>query len=366
MSEKQNKINLKNLSLKELSDFFVSVGEKPFRAKQIMQWLYCNRVEDFDEMRNISKLTKGKLEAVADISKLPVIAKQKSKDGSAVKLAIGLSKVELNGRSLGYENKSEAVECVMLSDGKRNTACLSSQVGCKYGCVYCSTALMGFHRNLNQVEIIEQLIALQDNSSGKRISNVVFMGMGEPLDNLGNVLRSVEIIQSNLGFSIGGRKITISTCGLVPKIYELADLKTNLGLAISLNASNNSLRDKLMPVNKKYPLEKLLDAAGYYFEKTGRRVTFEYVLIDGINDSMQNMKELRLLLSRFPCKLNFITFYPKPGSEFKSPSMTKIRMIVAFFETSPFTVTLRKPMGADISAACGQLYRELVKKQQVL
>lgn len=343
-----DKTHLKNLSLSELGEFFVQTGEKPFRSKQMIQWLFQHRVEAFDQIKNLSQELRKKLSQIADIAKLPVIAKQETADGSALKLAVQLS-----------DCANEVVECVALFDGKRRTACLSSQLGCKYGCAYCSTALMGFHRNLTQREILEQLIALSDHLGERRISNIVFMGMGEPLDNLENVLRAIEIIQSDYGFEIGGRKITISTCGLVPKIKELADKESNLGLAISLNASNNTIRNQLVPINKKYPIQELMSAAQYYFQKTGRRVTFEYVLIENVNDSMEHMRELSSLLSPFPCKLNLIGFNPKPDCSFKSPSSQKIQKIISFLYSAPFTITLRKSLGTEISAACGQLYREI-------
>jgi 23S rRNA (adenine2503-C2)-methyltransferase len=347
----QNMRLLKNLSPAELNEFFIRLDEKPFRTKQLMKWLYQNRNDNFDEMINFSGVLRQKLAQEADISKPTIIAKQKSVDGSALKLALKLT-----------ENKQEVIECVALYDDKRRTACLSSQLGCKYGCAYCSTALMGFSRNLTQREILEQLIALEDHGDQKRISNIVFMGMGEPLDNLENVLRAIDIIQSEYGFAIGGRKITISTCGLVPKIKELADKETNLGLAISLNAPNNAIRNKLLPINKKYPIEELLKAAEYYFQKTGRRVTFEYVLIENVNDSMEHFRELISILSHFPCKLNLIGFNPKPDCSFSSPSPGKIQKILSFLQAAPFTVTLRKSLGTEISAACGQLYREIVLK----
>ncbi len=349
----QQKIRLKALSQKGLEDFFTTIGEKPFRARQIMQWLYRHRVDRFDAMKNISAELRSKLDGMADISKLPVKACQKTKDDSAIKIALGL-----------LDGPGEVIECVVLDDGDHRTACLSSQLGCKYGCAYCTTAMMGFHRNLSQLEIVEQLIALQDASSD-RISNIVFMGMGEPLDNLETVLAAIDIFQSDYGFVIGGRKITISTCGLVPKIRDLADKETNLGLAISLNAPNDEIRSRLIPINRKYPIEQLLGAAKYYFEKSGRRVTFEYVLIEGVNSSDENLRELQDKLSGFPCKLNLIVFNAKPGSELRGPSPVRIRRILEMLGSSPFTVTLRKSLGTEISAACGQLYQEIAKISNV-
>lgn len=346
---KEQRVQLKSLSAKGLEDFFLSLGERPFRARQVMMWLYRYQVDRFDEMKNISAVMRAKLEEVADISKLPVVAAQRARNGSATKIALGLS-----------DDPGEVVECVVLDDGDHKTACLSSQLGCKFGCAYCTTGTMGFHRNLRQREIVEQLIALQDACTD-RISNLVFMGMGEPLDNLEQVLLAIEIFQSHFGFLIGGRKITISTCGLVPKIRELADLETNLGLAISLNAPNNEIRSRLIPINRKYPIEQVLDSARHYFEKTGRRVTFEYVLIEGVNSSDDNLRELQSRLLHLPCKLNLIAFNAKPGSDFHSPSPARIHRIMDMLGESPFSVTLRKSLGAEISAACGQLYREICK-----
>jgi 23S rRNA (adenine2503-C2)-methyltransferase len=347
------KIFLKDLSFDKLVEFCVSCGEKPFRAKQLMQWLYFYRVNEFSQMKNISRLLREKLSPNADISKLPVIARQESAEGGAMKLALGLS-----------PDLTESVESVVMFDGKRRTACLSTQLGCKFGCAYCSTALMGFRRDLTQREILGQMIALQDaiGEDTGRLTNVVFMGMGEPLDNLDTVLQAIEVLQSDFGFTIGGRKITISTCGIVPQIKALADKKTNIGLAVSLNAPNDEIRDRLVPVNKRYPIAELLKASQYYFEKTGRRVTFEYVLIDGVNCGMEQIHELRDLLTPYKCKLNLIAFNPRPGSSFASPSKTYIKKVIAFLEEGPFTVTLRKSLGSDISAACGQLYRELMEK----
>lgn len=341
---------VKNLTPKQLEEFFVAMGEKPFRGRQVMQWLYNKRASSVEEMTNISAALRTKLDGAADLKKLPIVTKQESADGTAVKLAL-----ELPG------GKREVVECVVLFDGKRNTACLSTQLGCKYGCVYCNTARMGFRRNLTQREILEQLIALQDHAGTRRITNVVFMGMGEPLDNLKAVLAAVEIIQSDHGFVVGGRKITISTCGLVPQIRELADVGLNLGLAVSLNAPNDEIRNRLVPINRKYPIAELLKASKYYCEKVGRRVTFEYVLIEGVTARDKHLEELKQVLGGFPCKLNLIGYNERPESEFKCPSGKRIREIVESLEQWKYTVTLRKSLGRDIAGACGQLYSEIQK-----
>ncbi len=345
-----DKIKLKSLSKKELEEFFVSMGEKAFRATQLMQWLYKYRVDDFSKITNMSKVIREKLNKTADISKAPVLAKQISKNSDSIKIALGLNK-----------EKTEMAECVALIDGKRVTACISSQIGCAYGCKFCSTATMGFVRNLRKDEIIEQLICLQDALGEKRITNVVFMGMGEPLSNMDNVLGAIETIQSNEGFMIGGRKITISTCGLAPQIRKLADLKKNYGLAISLNAPEDKLRSTLMPVNNQYSIKEVIEAAKYYFEKAGRRVTFEYILLDNINDSLVNLKKLKVLLNNFPCKLNLISFNTKKDSEFKTVDKSKSKQILEYMRNSKFTVTMRKSIGTDITAACGQLYIDLKK-----
>jgi 23S rRNA (adenine2503-C2)-methyltransferase len=322
------------------------MGEPPFRVRQILKWLYQKRAASFDEMTTISKVLRSRLGERFAIDKLERRSLLRAKGKDAVKFAFGL--VETEG----------CVECVLLYDGKRRTACLSSQLGCGLGCVFCATGTMGFIRNLTQEEIVGQLIGINDylaEQNDKPVTNIVFMGMGEALSNFDNLRSSLEIIMNEETFNIGGRRITISTAGILPSIERLMAEDLNIGLAISLNAVSDKRRNELMPVNRKYPIASLVDIAKKYFRTTGRRVTFEFVLIAGETDTEECAAALQRLLGGFPCKINLIAVNPSGNSTLRSPSEKRIVWFSDELHRRGLTATIRKSRGRDISGACGQL-----------
>ena len=340
------KPNLKDLSLSALVKAMTDLGEPAFRAKQVTKWLYQKRVAGFDAMANISKESRKKLAEHFTVEKLAVAAVLESADNDAVKFGFRVADSEF------------LVESVLLTDGARRTACLSSQLGCGLGCLFCETGAIGFVRNLTQAEILGQLIAINDYQASrddKLVTNIVFMGMGEALSNYDNFLSSLEIINSGDAFTIGSRRITVSTAGVVPSIRKLMEQDIPIGLAISLNAYSNALRDRIMPVNKKYPIESLVQIAGEYFEKTGRPVTFEYVLMEGENDGSEAVAALASLLRGIVCKVNVISLNPGRYGACKGPSFKKAGGFVQSLFDNGLNATLRKSRGQDIKGACGQL-----------
>lgn len=340
------KIRLKNLIPAKLISLITDCGEREFRARQIIKWLYQKRVDSFDLMNNIPKSTREKFTQTYDISKMLPVSAKMSHSGDAVKF--GFSLIE----------SPYIVESVLLFDDKRRTACISSQLGCGLGCIFCETGKMGFIRNLTLEEIIGQIIGINDfleAKSDKLITNIVFMGMGEALSNFENFRASLEILMSEDAFNIGGRKITVSTAGVIPSIERLMAENLNVGLAISLNAYNNDQRSQLMPINLKYPIDELISIAKRYFEKTGRRVTFEYVIIDGKTNTFEAAVSLQKLLGGFPCKINLIPVNPSSKSLLKCPSEEAIDKFSYELHRRGLSATVRKSRGRDISGACGQL-----------
>jgi 23S rRNA (adenine2503-C2)-methyltransferase len=337
---------LKNFSLDQIRQWVKEQGEPKFRAEQIIKWLYQKRVSSFDEMKNVSGALRGKLTDNFSIEKMKPLIVLESKLGDAVKF--GFELVESH----------HMVESVLLIDNDRRTACVSSQLGCGLGCVFCETAKMGFIRNLTQEEILGQLIGINDylfSKGDKLVTNIVFMGMGEALSNYSTFIASLSIIMDDDTFGIGGRKITVSTAGVIPSIEKLIGEGLNIGLAISLNAYTNDQRDTLMPINRKYPIEQLIAIAKRYFEATGRRVTFEYVIIDGQTDSKEAIEALSKLLSGFPCKVNCIPVNPSSTSNLKIPDEKAVERFAEELERRGVTATVRRSKGRDISGACGQL-----------
>jgi 23S rRNA (adenine2503-C2)-methyltransferase len=340
------KPNLKDLSLSALTKAITGLGEPEFRAKQVVKWLYQKRVSDFVEMANVSKDSRKKLAEHFTLEKLTAAAVLESVHGDAVKFGFKL------------EDSEYLVESVLLIDGDRRTACLSSQLGCGLGCAFCETAAIGFVRNLSQAEILGQLIAINDYQVArhdKLVTNIVFMGMGEALSNYDNFLSSLEIINAENAFTIGARRITVSTAGVVPSVRKLMEQDIPIGLAISLNAYNNDMRSRIMPVNKKYPIEDLVEIAGEYFEKTGRPVTFEYVVIKGENDGRKAVSALASMLGKITCKINVISLNPSRYGDKKGPGDTNVQAFVQALFDSGLNATLRKSRGQDIKGACGQL-----------
>jgi 23S rRNA (adenine2503-C2)-methyltransferase len=347
------KPNLKDLSLPALKEAITSCGQPAFRARQVTKWLYQKRVESFDAMANVSKDARSLLEERFTVEKLPVVAVIESEDKDAVKFGFGVPDSEY------------LVESVLLVDGERRTACLSSQLGCGLGCVFCETGFIGLVRNLTQAEILGQLIGINDYQASRKdkfVTNIVFMGMGEALSNYDNFLSSLQIINAEDAFTIGSRRITVSTAGVIPSIRKLMQQDLPIGLAISLNAYNNPMRSKIMPVNDSYPVEDLVGIAGEYFEKTGRQVTFEYVLVEGQNDGPEAVKALAALLGNIVCKINVIALNPGKYRNAKGPEFKNVERFVQSLFAGGLNATLRKSRGQDISGACGQLSGKMAAK----
>lgn len=331
---------LSGLSLKEIENITDKLGATKFRARQIHNWIYLKSVSEIDEMTDLSLKFREELKKVAVVTDIKIKVKQVSSDGTIKYL-------------LEFPD-GECVETVLMRfDNRANlTACVSSQVGCAVNCSFCATGKRGFIRNLSYKEIIEQVLTIQ-RDTGLKVTNVVFMGQGEPLLNLDNVLKAMEIFNEN--FQIGARRLTVSTSGIVPKIRELADLDMQSTLALSLHASNHETRLKLMPIEGKYNMDELHKALKYYVDKTGRRITIEYLLIKDLNDTLNSAKELANYLKDIKCNINLIPYNPTEQNDYKRPSNNSIMKFKALMEHSGKKVTVRLERGADIDAACGQL-----------
>ena len=323
-----------------------------FRAKQIQRWLFQSRAATFAEMSDLPQSLRDSAAAEFDIWTTTTAAHQKSTDGTE-KLLLRLS-------------DGKAVECVLLRDGLRRTICISSQVGCAMGCVFCASGLDGVDRNLTTGEIIEQILVLQRLlPEDERLSHVVVMGMGEPLANLDNLLPALDVATSKDGLGISARRITISTVGLPAGIHQLAKLNTRFQLAVSLHAPNDELRNELVPVNKKIGIESILTAADHYFDVSSRRLTFEYVLLDQINDQIVHAQQLVRILQRRNALLNVIPYNPVAGLPYKRPSQNSINRFRDILEAGNINVQFRQLKGNEIDAACGQLRRKSVEIQQI-
>lgn len=343
--------DLKSLNRKELILELENNDYPSYRGEQLYNWLYQNGVSKTAEMKNIPKKMRSFIDDKYQITDLKELKKSTAADGTV--------------KYLWNLNDGEKIESVYLPfpESGRHSACISTQVGCGLNCSFCATGIDGLKRNLTTGEIIDQVIKIQKDISGSsfaepRLSNIVFMGMGEPLANFDNLMKAVEILNSNEGLNIGMRKMTISTAGLVPEIKKLAEVNDQIGLAVSLHAPNDRLRSKIMPINKKYNLNQLLAAVIDYIEQTGRRVTFEYVLMDSINDSPELSVQLAELLRGINCHVNLIPANPVPELNIKRPVQ---KVIDSFYDTlvnNGIQVTLRKEMGTQIDAACGQLKRK--------
>lgn len=347
--QETGKVNLLGLPLPKLEAFFESLGEKPFRAVQVLKWMHQGRVDSFDEMTNLSKALRARLNEVADIVQPSIRQQSRSRDGTLKWV------VEVAG--------GNSVEMVLIPDGERRTLCVSSQVGCSLDCSFCSTGKQGFNRNLSAAEIVGQLrIASQaaggtdSDTSQRAVTNVVLMGMGEPLMNFEPVVDAMELMMEDNAYGLSKRRVTLSTAGLVPGIDKLAKT-TDVSLALSLHAPNNALRDELVPINRRYPLEDLLAAARRYLHACDdkRVITVEYTLIDGVNDRVEHARELAMVLRELPCKLNLIPFNPFPGSGYRRSQPAAIEAFQQVLQKSGYTTTVRSPRGDDIGAACGQL-----------
>lgn len=339
----EEKTNLKGLSQEELEEFLLQLGEEKYKFRQLFKWVYNKGLTDFKKMSDLSKSLRLKLEDIAYIQSLKKLSSLKSKDGSTEKFLFEL------------EDK-ERIESVLIKDKNRITLCISTQVGCVLGCLFCATGQMGFKRNLTSGEIVDQIIFIKRHlKPDERITNLVLMGMGEPLLNYENTLQAIRIMKSELGLGFASRKVTLSTAGIVPGILKLADEGLKIKLAVSLNAANDDLRNYLMPINKKYPIKKLLEAAKYYAKKTDQRITFEYLLIKDTNDSKKDALDLSKIVRGLSCKINLIPYNRVPDFPFKKPDEGKIKEFRDLLCPRCPAVTLRRSKGEDIQAACGQL-----------
>ncbi len=347
-AENLEAINLLGLNQKSLEDFFVSIEEKPFRAVQVMKWIHQRGISDFSQMTDLSKDLREKLERHCVINAPEVIYEKTSKDGTR-KWVISVGNKDL-------------IEMVLIPEKNRATLCVSSQVGCAVDCSFCATGKQGFSRNLNLDEIIGQ-VWVAANSFGvprspqsRPITNVVMMGMGEPLLNFGPVVDAMNLMMDDNAYGLSKRKVTLSTSGIVPKIDDLGKV-TDVALTISLHAPNDELRNKLVPINKKYPIKELIDAVKRYVEGCSdkRVTTIEYILIEDVNDSLDLAEELCELLRQLPCKINLIPFNSFSESEYKTPSGNRVKRFQRFLQDKGYVTTIRSTRGEDIMAACGQL-----------
>jgi len=336
-----SKQDLINLSFKELEDFLKSHGMPAYRARQILTWVYKKNLTDFSRMSDLSANLRKFLEDNFYISRIKLVKKEVSRDKTRKFL-------------FSLEDKN-LIESAVIPTAKRKTACLSSQAGCKFKCVFCASGIRGWQRNLSASEIISQLILLNQAASMEKISHVVFMGTGEPMDNYENVLKAVRIINSPLGFGIAARRITISTCGIIPGIVRLSKEGLQIELSVSLHGADDATRDKLVPINKKYPLNKLVAACREYAKSTLRQVTFEYILIKGVNCDLKSADNLIRLMKGWDCKVNLILYNPIKEFRFETPAKLEVLFFQNLLLKNGVKVTLRVPRGTDIHAACGQL-----------
>lgn len=339
----ENKKALKNFTEAEMKEFMKEIGEKAFRGTQVYSWIYKG-AKTFDDMKNIPKSLREKLEEVSYIGNIDIELKLESKDGKTKKYLFLL-------------NDGNIIETVMMDYDSRVTVCVSNQVGCRMGCRFCASTMDGLVRNLEPWEILDQIMKIQEDT-GKRVSNLVLMGSGEPLDNYDNTKQFLKIVNDENGLNIGYRHITLSTCGIVPKIYELADLEIPINLAISLHSPYDDKRKEIMPVANKYSINEILDACRYCIKKTNRRVTFEYSLIKGVNDGKKEAEALASLLKGMLCHVNLIPINEVDERDFKKPDKAFIYKFRDYLEERNIPATVRISMGSDISGACGQLRRK--------
>lgn len=337
--------DIKSFTLEELQKEMESMGEKPFRARQLYQWMHRKLARDYEEMSNLPLSLREKLsQHFAYTSIRPVKVQKSAIDGTEKYL------FELSDKSL--------VESVWMKYKHGNSVCISSQVGCRMGCAFCASTLGGLERSLLPSEMLDQIYAIT-LLSGERVSNVVVMGTGEPLDNYENLLRFLKLLTDENGLHISQRNITVSTCGLVPEMRRLADEKLQITLALSLHAPNDEKRRKLMPIANRYSVRELMEVCAYYFETTGRRITFEYALAKGVNDTFQDAKELSELIKGLNCHINLIPVNPVKERNFSRSGRTEILTFKNKLEKNGINVTIRREMGRDIDGACGQLRRRV-------
>lgn len=340
------KTDIKSLTYDELIAFIVSLGEKPFRGKQIYEWIHVKLANSFDDMINIPKGLREKLNELCVYQELKLISKLESSSGETTKYLFML-------------NDQRVLESVLMKYKHGNSVCISSQVGCKMGCKFCASTIGGFERNLTPSEMLMQIYQIQ-RISGERVSNVVVMGTGEPLDNFEHLLTFIQLLTDEHGLNISQRNVTVSTCGLVEKIKELADKKLQITLALSLHGPNDKVRSELMPIANRYSIKEVINACEYYYNSTGRRITFEYSMVEGVNDSSELALELQRLIKGLNCHVNLIPVNPIKERNYKQSKLGNIQNFKNILEKNRINVTIRREMGTDIDAACGQLRKSFM------
>ena len=341
------KKDIASYSFEELQEEILAIGEKGFRSRQIYSWIHEKQVDDFEEMTNLPKALRQKLEAAYEIRRVEMEKRQ-------------ISKIDGTNKFLFCLKDGNMVESVLMKYKHGNSVCISSQVGCRMGCRFCASTLDGLERNLTPSEMLRQVYQIQ-KITGERVSNIVIMGTGEPLDNYDNFLKFIHMVSDEHGLNISQRNITASTCGIVPNIRKLAEEKLQITLALSLHGSNQEKRRSLMPVANKYELHEVLEACDYYFEKTGRRITFEYSLVHGVNDTPEDAKELMGILKDRNCHLNLIPVNPIKERNYEKPDKKSAENFKNKLEKNGINVTIRREMGSDIDGACGQLRRKTMQ-----
>ena len=337
------KKDIASYSFEELQEEMLAIGEKGFRSRQIYSWIHEKLVDDFEEMTNLPKTLRQKLEAAYEIRRVEMEKRQ-------------ISKIDGTNKFLFCLKDGNMVESVLMKYKHGNSVCISSQVGCRMGCRFCASTLDGLERNLTPSEMLRQVYQIQ-KITGERVSNIVIMGTGEPMDNYDNFLKFIHLLTDEHGLNISQRNVTVSTCGIVPKMKELAKEHLQITLALSLHGSSQEKRKKLMPVANKYDLSEVLDACDYYFDKTGRRITFEYSLVAGVNDQPDDIRELTTILKGRNCHLNLIPVNPIKERDFKKPDRKNAMEFKNKLEKNGINVTIRRERGSDIDGACGQLRR---------
>ena len=339
--------NIKDYNLEDLKQEMLSIGEKPYRAEQIFKWIYIDKVKSFEEMTNLSLELRKKLEENYTMCNFKIFKKQESSDGTKKYLFDVLD--------------GNAIETVLMEYNSWKTICVSSQIGCKMGCKFCASTGIPFVRNLTSGEIVEQILAVEQDIQG-RISNVVFMGIGEPLDNYENVIKAIKIINNPKGINIGARHISVSTSGLVPRIYDLANENIQCTLSISLHATTDEKRSSMMPINNRYNIAELMQACRDYIKITNKRISFEYALAKDNNDNLEDAKELVNLLKGMICHVNLIPINKIENGKFTKSSNENIIKFRDYLNEHGIVATIRRELGSDIDAACGQLRRKNLKE----
>jgi len=341
--------NIKDYNLEELKEELVAIGEKKYRAEQIFKWIYVDKVKEFDEMTNLSVELREKLKENYTMCNYKILRKQESADGTKKYLFDVLD--------------GNAIETVLMEYHHGKTVCVSSQIGCKMGCKFCASTGIQFVRSLSSGEIVEQILAVEQDI-GDKISNIVFMGIGEPFNNYDNVMKAIRIINNQKGLNIGARHISVSTSGLVPRIYDFANEDLQCTLSISLHATSNEKRSSMMPVNKRYPIEELMKACKDYIAKTNKRISFEYALAKDNNDNLEDAKELVKLLKGMLCHVNLIPINKIENGKYTKSTNENIIKFRDYLNDNGIVATIRRELGSDIDAACGQLRRKNLKNQE--